>query len=133
MMNLTIGKLASSAGVNVETIRYYERRGLIDQPVKPGNGFRLYDKTILNRIIFIKKAQGLGFNLDEIENLLSLSNGRCSEIQSLAEAKLGDVQLKIQGLQRLETVLVDLVRQCNARLDKAHCPIIEVLLPDTET
>ncbi len=133
MMSLTIGKLASSAGVNVETIRYYERRGLIDQPVKPGNGFRLYDKTILDRIIFIKKAQGLGFNLDEIENLLSLSNGRCSEIQSLAEAKLGDVQLKIQGLQRLETVLVDLVRQCNARLDKAHCPIIEVLLPDTET
>jgi len=133
MMSLTIGKLASSAGVNVETIRYYERRGLIDQPVKPGNGFRLYDKTILDRIIFIKKAQGLGFNLDEIENLLSLANGRCSEIQTLAEAKLGDVQLKIQGLQRLETVLVDLVRQCNARLDKAHCPIIEVLLPDTET
>ena len=133
MMSLTIGKLASSAGVNVETIRYYERRGLIDQPVKPENGFRLYDKTILDRIIFIKKAQGLGFKLDEIENLLSLANGRCSEIQSLAEAKLGDVQLKIQGLQRLETVLADLVRQCNARLDKAHCPIIEVLLPDTET
>jgi len=133
MMSLTIGKLASSAGVNVETIRYYERRGLIDQPVKPGNGFRRYDKTILDRIIFIKKAQGLGFNLDEIENLLSLANGRCSEIQSLAEAKLGDVQLKIQDLQRLETVLADLVRQCNARLDKAHCPIIEVLLPDTET
>ena len=133
MMGLTIGKLASSAGVNVETIRYYERRGLIDQPVKPGNGFRLYDKTILDRVIFIKKAQGLGFKLDEIENLLSLANGRCSEIQTLAEAKLGDVQLKIQDLQRLETVLADLVRQCNARLDQAHCPIIEVLLPDTET
>ncbi len=133
MMSLTIGKLASSAGVNVETIRYYERRGLIDQPVKPENGFRRYDKTILDRVILIKKAQGLGFKLDEIENLLSLSNGRCSEIQTLAEAKLGDVQLKIQDLQRLETVLADLVRQCNARLDKAHCPIIEVLLPDTET
>ncbi len=129
-MNLTIGKLASSAGVNVETIRYYERRGLIDQPVKPGNGFRRYDKTILDRILFIKKAQGLGFKLDEIKNLLSLSNARCSEIQTLAEMKLGDVQLKIRDLQRLETVLADLVRQCNARLDKAHCPIIEVLLAD---
>jgi MerR family mercuric resistance operon transcriptional regulator len=133
MMNLTIGKLAANAGVNVETIRYYERRGLIDQPVKPGNGFRRYDETVLDRIIFIKKAQGLGFKLDEIKNLLSLSNARCSEIQTLAEAKLGDVQLKIRDLKRLETVLADLVRQCNARLDKAHCPIIEVLLPDTET
>ncbi len=133
MMNLTIGKLASSAGVNVETIRYYERRGLIDQPVKPGNGFRRYDKTILDRILFIKKAQGLGFKLDEIKNLLSLSNARCSEIQTLAEMKLGDVQLKIRDLQRLENVLADLVRQCNARLDKAHCPIIEVLLADIKT
>ena len=133
MMNLTIGKLASSAGVNVETIRYYERRGLIDQPVKPGNGFRRYDKTILDRILFIKKAQGLGFKLDEIENLLSFSSGRCFEIQTMAEAKLGDIQLKIKDLQRLETVLTDLVRQCNAKLDKAYCPIIEVLLPDKET
>ena len=133
MMNLTIGKLAANAGVNVETIRYYERRGLIDQPVKPKNGYRRYDKTILERILFIKKAQGLGFKLDEIENLLSLSNARCSEIQTLAEAKLGDVQLKIRDLRRLETVLADLVRQCNARLDKAHCPIIEVLLSDTKT
>jgi len=132
MMNLTIGKLASSAGVNVETIRYYERRGLIDQPVKPGNGFRRYDKTILDRILFIKKAQGLGFKLDEIENLLSFSSGRCFEIQTMAEAKLGDIQLKIKDLQRLETVLTDLVRQCNARLDKAYCPIIEVLLQDKE-
>ena len=130
MMNLTIGKLAANAEVNVETIRYYERRGLIDKPVKPKNGYRRYDKTILERILFIKKAQGLGFKLDEIKNLLSLSGSRCSEIQTLAEMKLGDVQLKIRDLQRLETVLADLVRQCNARLDKAHCPIIEVLLPD---
>ncbi len=131
-MNLTIGKLASRAGVNVETIRYYERRGLIEQPVKPENGFRRYDKTILDRILFIKKAQGLGFKLDEIEKLLSLSNARCAKIQTLAEAKLGDVQLKIKDLQRLETVLADLVRQCNARSDKAYCPIIEVLSADIE-
>ncbi len=128
-MNLTIGNLAASAGVNVETIRYYERRGLIDQPVKPKNGYRRYDKTILDRIHFIKKAQSLGFQLDEIINLLSLANGQCSEIQSLAEAKLGDVQSKVKDLQRLETVLADLVRQCDARVNKAHCPIIDALLP----
>lgn len=128
-MNLTIGNLASSAGVNVETIRYYERRGLIDQPVKPKNGYRRYNKTILDRILFIKKAQGLGFQLDEIENLLSLADGHCSEIQSLAESKLGDVQAKVKDLQRLETVLTDLVRQCDARVNKADCPIIDALLP----
>jgi MerR family mercuric resistance operon transcriptional regulator len=129
-MSLTIGNLASNAGVNVETIRYYERRGLIDQPVKPKTGYRRYDEAILDRILFIKKAQGLGFQLDEIKNLISLANGHCSEIQSLAEAKLGDVQSKIKDLQRLETVLVDLVRQCNARVNKADCPIIDALLPD---
>lgn len=132
-MNLTIGNLASNAGVNVETIRYYERRGLIDQPVKPKHGYRRYDKAILDRILFIKKAQSLGFQLDEIKNLISLAKGHCSEIQTLAEAKLGVVQLKIKDLQRLETVLVDLVRQCNARVNKAHCPIIDALLPASKT
>jgi len=128
-VNLTIGKLATEAGVNVETIRYYERTGLIDQPIKPSTGFRRYDKAILDRILFIKKAQTLGFSLDEVKNLLYLSKGHCSEIQTLAEAKLGDVQLKIEGLRRLETVLADLVRQCNAKVDKADCPIVDVLLP----
>ena len=129
-MNLTIGKLASRAGVNVETIRYYERCKLIDQPDKPANGFRHYDRAVLDRIIFIKKAQGLGFSLNEVKNLLFLSKGKCSEIQALAEAKLGDVQLKIKDLKRLESVLADLVKQCNAKVDKADCPIVDVLLPD---
>jgi MerR family mercuric resistance operon transcriptional regulator len=128
-MNFTIGKLATSAGVNVETVRYYERTGLIEQPVKPANGFRYYDKAILDRILFIKKAQTLGFKLDEIKNLLVLSVGNCAEIQSLAETKLEDVQLKISDLQQLESVLADLVKQCRARVDKADCPIVEALLP----
>ena len=128
-MNLTIGKLATRAGVNVETIRYYERTGLIDQPVKPSSGFRRYDKAILDRVLFIKKAQTLGFKLDEVKHLLALSVGHCAEIQSLAEAKLGDVQSKIQDLRQLEYVLEDLVKQCRARADKADCPIVEALLP----
>jgi MerR family transcriptional regulator, mercuric resistance operon regulatory protein len=129
-MNSTIGKLATRAGVNVETVRYYERTGLIEQPVKPANGFRRYDKAILDRILFIKKAQTLGFKLDEVKTLLELSVGNCVEIQSLAEVKLEDVQLKIRDLQQLESVLADLVKQCRARVDKADCPIVEVLLPD---
>jgi len=128
-MNLTIGKLAIKANVNVETIRYYERTGLIDQPSRPPGGFRRYDKTILHRVLFIKKAQTLGFKLDEVKQLLLLSVGHCVEIQSLAEAKLEDVQLKIQDLKQLELVLADLVKQCQQRADKANCPIVETLLP----
>ena len=128
-MGLTIGKLARKAEVNVETIRYYERTGLIEQPVKPPGGFRHYDRAILERILFIKKAQTLGFKLEEIKTLLELSVGHCTEIQSIAEDKLEDVQEKIQDLRQLETVLTDLVKQCRARVDKAECPIVEALLP----
>ncbi len=128
-MGLTIGKLARKADVNVETIRYYERTGLIEQPDKPSGGFRHYDSAILERILFIKKAQTLGFRLDEIRTLLELSVGHCAEIQSIAEDKLEDVQGKIQDLKQLETVLTDLVKQCRARADKAYCPIVEALLP----
>jgi MerR family transcriptional regulator, mercuric resistance operon regulatory protein len=129
-MGLTIGQLANKAEVNVETIRYYERRCLIDRPEKPVTGYRQYSKEILHRLLFIKRAQTLGFKLDEIENLLSLSDGHCSEIQSLAEQKLNHVQTKIRDLQRLEDVLADLVRQCNASADKAQCPIVDTLLKE---
>ena len=128
-MKLTIGKLAERAGVNVETIRYYERSGMIEQPVKPPGGFRHYDQSVLDRILFIKKAQTLGFTLEEIKTLLELSVGHCAEIQSIAETRLEDVQAKIQDLKQLETVLSDLVKQCRAQVDKAECPIVETLLP----
>ena len=127
-MGLTIGQLASKAEVNVETIRYYERRGLIKRPDKPTTGYRQYSDEVLHRLLFIRRAQTLGFKLDEIENLLFLSVGHCTEIQSLAEQKLDQVQDKIEDLQRLEDVLSDLVRQCNASVDKAHCPIVDTLL-----
>jgi MerR family mercuric resistance operon transcriptional regulator len=129
-MGLTIGQLANKAEVNVETIRYYERRGLIDRPAKPAKGYRQYSKEVLHRLLFIRRAQTLGFKLDEIENLLFLSVGHCTEIQSLAKQKLDQVQDKIQDLRRLEDVLADLVRQCNASVDKAHCPIVDTLLKE---
>ncbi|MFT5504121.1 MAG: MerR family mercuric resistance operon transcriptional regulator [Gammaproteobacteria bacterium] len=129
-MGLTIGQLAANAEVNVETIRFYERRGLIARPDKPTTGYRQYSKEVLHRLLFIRKAQTLGFKLDEIENLLFLSIGHCTEIQSLAEQKLAQVHDKINDLQRLEEALSDLVRQCNASVNKAHCPIVDSLLND---
>ena len=126
-MGLTIGQLAKEAEVNVETIRYYERRGLIERPDKPTTGYRQYSNDLLQQLFFIKRAKALGFNLDEIQNLLSLSVGHCTEIQSLAVQKLDQVRYKIKDLQRLEDVLSDLVRQCNASADEAHCPIVDAL------
>ena len=127
-MGLTIGQLAKKAEINLETIRYYERRGIIERPDKPATGYRQYSNDVLQRLLFIKRAKALGFNLDEIQNLLLLAVGHCTEIQSLAEQKLDQVQYKIRDLQRLEDVLADLVKQCNASADKAHCPIVDALL-----
>jgi MerR family mercuric resistance operon transcriptional regulator len=127
-MGLTIGQLARKAEINLETIRYYERRGLIERPGKPVTGYRQYNNDSLQQLLFIKRAKALGFNLDEIQSLLLLSVGHCTEIQSLAEQKLDQVQYKIKDLKKLEDVLSDLVRQCNASADEAHCPIVGALL-----
>jgi MerR family mercuric resistance operon transcriptional regulator len=127
-MELTIGSLASKASISVETIRYYERRGLIKQPVKPKIGYRKYGGDTLQRLLFIKRAKSLGFGLDDIEKLLILSEGRCADVQSIAEQKLNHIKTRVQDLQRLEDVLEQLVRQCSNNAVNAHCPIIETLL-----
>lgn len=128
----TIGQLAKAAGVNVETIRYYERQGLITQPPKPAQGYRTYPKATLARILFIKRAQELGFTLEEIANLLVLGESHCSEVQELAEGKLVSVRAKINDLCRLERVLEDLVTQCRSNPDNTACPIVESLQPDSD-
>ena len=126
----SIGTLSKAAGCKVETIRYYERRGLIRQPPKPAEGYRTYPNATLARILFIKRAQELGFTLEEINNLLSLGESHCSEIQELAEAKLASVREKINDLHRLEQVLEELVTKCRTNPDNAACPIVESLQPD---
>lgn len=128
--SFTIGQLAKAADVNVETIRYYERRGLIAQPPKPAEGYRTYSETTLARILFIKRAQELGFTLEEIANLLTLGESPCREAQGMAAQKLASVRAKLADLRRLETVLDDLLNQCATNPDQTHCPIIESLLPD---
>jgi len=126
-MGLTIGQLANKAAINIETIRYYERRGLIRQPRKPKVGYRRYNDDILQKLFFIKRAKTLGFKLDEIENLLTLAKGHCSDVQLLAEQKLDQVRCKIKDLQSLENLLEKLVSQCDSSVDAVHCPIINKL------
>lgn len=125
----TISKLAQELGVNIETIRFYERRGLIDQPDKPETGYRHYPDETLSRIRFIKRAQELGFTLDEIANLLSLNDHPCSQVQELAEHKLSSVQEKMKDLRRLEKALKALLIQCQENQDENHCPVIDSLQP----
>jgi MerR family mercuric resistance operon transcriptional regulator len=125
----TISKLAKEIGVNVETIRFYERKNLIEQPVKPETGYRHYSDEIVNRVWFIKRTQELGFSLKEIENLLRLNDSPCSQVEELAETKLKSVVEKINDLKKLQTALTELLTVCQSNIDKNSCPVIDSLLP----
>ncbi len=127
---LTIGKLAKKAQVNIETIRYYERRGLISRPPRPHSGYRQYPNEIVKRIDFIKRAKELGFSLKEIGNLLSLRldpSTSCSDIKSRAETKIEHIEEKIKALQKMKTALVEVSRACSGRGPISECPILEAL------
>lgn len=127
--SLTIGRLARAAGVNVQTIRYYQRRGLMAVPPRPPGGVRRYTVQAVARMRFIKRAQRLGFTLEEIGVLLELSDGRhCAQTRELAQAKLAVVEKKIADLAAVRRVLKALIRRCSATSSPAAgCPIIEVL------
>ena len=125
---LTIGKLAKAAGVSIETIRYYQRRDLLDEPPKPQGGHRRYPPDMANRVRFIKRAQVLGFTLSEVGGLLTLDEAcACTETRAMATRKLALLEQKISDLDTMRQVLVDLVRQCEAGDGGAVCPIIGVL------
>ena len=127
---MRIGQLAKAAEINIETVRFYERKGLIEQPLKPLEGYRNYSNKILERLLFIKRAKKLGFTLEEIANLLSMESARCDEIQEMAAAKLSDVRSKIADLKCMELVLSELVNRCQKNPKKSGCPIIETLIKD---
>lgn len=129
-MTYTIGQLAGKAGVSVETVRFYERRQLIERPIRPIQGYRRYSEAILNRLHFIKRAKELGFKLNEIGNLLLLGEGQCDDVKSLAEEKLSQVKTRLNHLHRLEHVLQELLVQCASSGGKTECPIIESLLKE---
>ncbi|MGR9053394.1 MAG: Hg(II)-responsive transcriptional regulator [Gammaproteobacteria bacterium] len=125
----SIGELAKEAGVTVETIRFYQRRALLRQPVKPFSGIRHYTEHEAQRIRFIKHGQKLGFSLDEMAELLSLEDGRhCREAKEIALRKLITIRERIEGLRTMEAALSDLVEACGSNPDSVSCPIITALL-----
>ena len=124
---LTIGRLAESAGVNVETVRYYQRINLIDEPKKPTQGFRKYPDNVVNQIQFIKRAQQLGFSLQEIADLLDLGDGHCRDVRIRAEQKRDKIKKQIQDLQIMQDTLTNLIRSCHAGKSKPKCPLVESL------
>lgn len=130
LRDFTIGQLARIAQVNVETIRYYERRGLIPEPPRSESGYRQYTQDVAMRIQFIKRAKELGFSLNEISELLSLQTGpdtNCGDIKARAEAKLVDIEAKIRDLERMKEVLSELVAVCVGSGPTSECPILQAL------
>ena len=128
LKNLTIGVFASAAGVNVETIRFYQRKGLLPEPNKPYGSIRRYGEADVARVSFVKSAQRLGFSLDEIAELLRLEDGtHCDEASHLAEHKLKDVREKLADLKRMETALSGIVHACHTRKGNISCPLIASL------
>lgn len=126
--NLTISFLAKAAGVNLETIRFYQRRGLLPLRDKPYGSIRRYGEADVARVRFVKSAQRLGFSLDEIAELLKLDDGtHCDEVSHLAEHKLKSVREKIAALARMEAVLSELVCACHTRNSNVSCPLIASL------
>lgn len=128
LQNLTIGAFAQASGVNVETIRFYQRKGLLPEPDRPHGSIRRYGEADVRRLVFIKSAQRLGFSLDEIGELLQLQDGtHCQEAKVLAEHKLEDVREKLADLLQLEAALTELVSACRARRGSISCPLIAAL------
>ena len=128
---MTIGRLADAAGVNVETVRFYQRSSLIDEPARPHGGYRTYAEEDVRRIRFIKRAQLLGFTLDEIANLLKLERSlACASTRDMAARKLAMVESKLADLQAMKTALTGMVAQCDSVERSDGCPIIQALIDD---
>ena len=131
MTALTIGRVAEVAGVNVETIRYYQRRGLMQEPHKPTQGHRLYGEDAIKRVRFIKRAQALGFTLEEIASLLELDDAQaCAATRAITSHKLEVIEMKLSDLAAMRKALTTLLRQCDLSAMKGNCPIIHALTAD---
>ncbi len=126
--SLSVGAFAAAAGVNVETIRFYQRKGLLSEPTRPYGQIRRYGEADVARVKFVKSAQRLGFSLEEIAALLQLEDGtHCDEARVMAEEKLEDVRAKLRDLRRIETTLRRLVADCCSAEGTITCPLIAAL------
>ena len=134
-MRMKIGEVADRGGVNLQTIRYYEREGLLPQPPRLPSGYRVYTQPTVRRVRFIKRAQELGFTLSEIRELLLLRLDHerdRSEVRAIAEAKVSDIAEKIRTLTAMKEALVRLTEHCSGHGPASECPILESLDSDEE-
>ncbi|MFN0162786.1 MAG: MerR family transcriptional regulator [Burkholderiales bacterium] len=128
MKPATASAAAEAAQVNVETLRYYERLGLLPRPPRASNGYRQYDDNVLRRLRFIRRAQALGFSLAEVKELLRLEDGiDCGAAQTLARIKLEHVERQLAELRKMRSRLKETLVAC-ASGSRVRCPLIEVLL-----
>ncbi len=136
MEGLTIGRVAKRAGVGVETIRFYERKGLLEDPPRRESGYRQYPEEAVARIRFIRRAKDLGFSLREVDELLTVRVVRrtsASEVRRRAEAKIEDIEIKLAELGRMKAALVELTACCEGRGATGECPILEALEGDSRS
>jgi MerR family mercuric resistance operon transcriptional regulator len=125
----TIGRLSENTGVNIETVRYYERIGLLPRPPRSAGGQRLFGKPEEQRLRFIRRSRELGFSIDDVRTMLRLVDGgrfTCAQVRGLALEHLADIRHKIADLRRLERVLADLAARCTGHA-VPECPLIETL------
>jgi MerR family mercuric resistance operon transcriptional regulator len=125
---LTIGQVSTASGVHIETVRYYQSLGIVRAPQRPTHGFRRYGPADVARLRFIKRAQQLGFTLDEVKTLLQLEDGEsCRETRLLAERKLAEIEHRLSGLNRMRRLLKQLIWECDSGKRPRACPIIATL------
>lgn len=127
---MTRGEVARRAGVGGETVRFYEREGLLDEPGRTRTGYRQYDVAALARLKFIRRAKELGFSLREIRDLLALrldDGADCTDVQQRAERRLGEIRARIRDLTRMEARLKELIAACGANRRKMGCPLLDTL------
>lgn len=132
MPTLTIGQLAERAGVGVETVRFYERKGLLEEPDRRASGYRQYDESVVSRLGFIRRAKELGFTLGEISELLSLRldpSTTCADVKSRAQDKLTDIDAKIRTLRKMKNALVKMTQECSGRGPTSQCPTLDAIEP----
>jgi len=129
-MPLTIGQVAKRSGIGIETVRFYERKGLVEEPPRTDSGYRQYSEDVVARIRFIRRAKELGFKLSEISELLSLRvdpDTTCADVRKQTEFKIADVEDKIRVLQGIKTALKKLAASCVGTGPTSECPILEAL------
>ena len=128
--SLTIGTVAKRAGVPIDTIRYYEREGLLPEPLRRASGYRSYNESAIKRLRFIRRAKDLGFTLEEIRDLLALSSDRRGGVKAVrkrAEQRLADIEARIAELVRIRTGLQQLIEACPGHGKPEQCPILRAL------